>query len=142
MSDSVADFLTRIRNGVIADRDVVAIPSSRFNQQLARVLEDEGYIEGFKVERRRPIRRRGRNQVRSEFDMLDVTLKYTEDREPVITGLQRVSKPGRRQYVRADELPRVLGGMGTAIITTSAGVMSAYEARRRRLGGEVVAYVW
>jgi small subunit ribosomal protein S8 len=142
MSDSVADFLTRIRNAVIADRDVVAIPSSNFNRQLARLLQDEGYIEGFKIERRRPIRRRGRNQVRSEFDMMDVTLKYTEDREPVISGLQRISKPGRRQYVKADELPRVLGGMGTAIITTSAGVMTAYEARRRRLGGEVVAYVW
>jgi small subunit ribosomal protein S8 len=142
MSDSVADFLTRIRNAVIADRDVVTIPSSNFNKQLATLLQNEGYIEGFKIERRRPVRQRGRNRVRSEFDMMDVTLKYTEDREPVISGLERVSKSGRRQYVKADELPRVLGGMGTAIITTSAGVMTAYEARRRRRGGEVVAYVW
>jgi small subunit ribosomal protein S8 len=142
MSDSVADFLTRIRNAVIADRDVVTIPSSNFNKQLATLLQNEGYIEGFKIERRRPVRQRGRNRVRSEFDMMDVTLKYTEDREPVISGLERVSKSGRRKYVKADELPRVLGGMGTAIITTSAGVMTAYEARRRRLGGEVVAYVW
>jgi small subunit ribosomal protein S8 len=140
--DSVSDFLTRVRNAVIADHDVVSMPASRFNRQLARVLEEQGYIEGFKVERRRPERRRGSSRFRSEFEMMEVTLKYTEDREPVISGLERVSKPGRRRYVKADELPRVLGGMGTAIITTSAGVMTAYEARTRRLGGEVVAYVW
>jgi len=142
MTDSTADFLTRIRNAVIADHDVAVIPSSTFNCELARLLQEQGYIEGFSVDRRVPVRRRGRNKVRSEFEMMEVRLKYTEDREPVISGLERVSKPGRRRYVKVDELPRVLGGMGTAIITTSAGVMTAYEARRRRLGGEVVAYIW
>jgi small subunit ribosomal protein S8 len=141
MDDSVADFLTRVRNAVIADHDHVVIPASRFNRELARLLQEEGYIEGFKVDKRRPTRR-GRETTTTEFEMLELELKYTEDREPVISGLRRVSKPGRRQYVTADELPRVLGGMGTAIITTSSGLMTANEARRRQIGGEVVAYVW
>jgi small subunit ribosomal protein S8 len=140
MNDSVADFLTRIRNAVTADHDHVAIPASRFNREMARLLQEEGYIEGFRVDRRRGIRRG--KETASEFEMLDVELKYTEDREPVISGLKRVSKPGRREYVTADELPRVLGGMGTAIITTSSGLMTANEARRRHIGGEVVAHVW
>jgi small subunit ribosomal protein S8 len=141
MTDPVADFLTRIRNGIIADHDIVMIPFSRFNKELARLLEEEGYIEGFSVERRRPPGR-GKHKIRSEFDMLDIRLKYTEDREPVISGIERISKPGRRRYVTSTELPRVLGGMGTAIVTTSSGVMTAYEAKKRGVGGEVVAYVW
>jgi small subunit ribosomal protein S8 len=141
MTDPVADFLTRLRNGLLADQDEVTIPSSRLNCELARVLKQEGYIEDFSVDRRKPPRR-GSSKPRSEFEMLDVRLKYTEDREPVISGLERVSKPGRRRYVSADELPRVLGGMGMAIITTSRGLMTAYEAKEQRVGGEVVAYVW
>jgi small subunit ribosomal protein S8 len=142
MTDPTADFLTRLRNALIADYDNVLIPSSSFNRELARILQQEGYIEGFAVDRMRPPRGRRKRKGRTEFDMIDVRLKYTEDRQPVISGLKRVSKPGRREYVTADELPRVLGGMGTAIITTSRGVMTAYEARDKHVGGEVVAYVW
>jgi small subunit ribosomal protein S8 len=141
MTDSVADFLTRVRNAVVADHDHVVIPASRFNREMARLLQQEGYIVGFSIDKRRPTRR-GKETTTTEFEMIEVELKYTEDREPVISGLTRVSKPGRRQYVTADELPRVLGGMGTAIITTSSGLMTAYEARRRHIGGEVVAYIW
>jgi small subunit ribosomal protein S8 len=141
MDDSVADFLTRIRNAVTADHDHVLIPSSRFNRELARLLKEEGYISDFSVEVTAAPRKRGRRP-RSEFEMIDVELKYTDSRQPVISGLKRVSKPGRRRYVDADDLPRVLGGMGTAIITTSRGVMTADEAKRQRVGGEVVAFVW
>jgi small subunit ribosomal protein S8 len=141
MNDPVADFLTRIRNAVVADHDHAVIPASRFNRELARLLQQEGYINGFRIEKRRPTRR-GRERTTTEFEMIEVELKYTEDREPVISGLERISKPGRRRYVTADDLPRVLGGMGTAIVTTSSGLMTAYEARRRHIGGEVVAHVW
>jgi small subunit ribosomal protein S8 len=140
MNDSVADFLTRIRNALKADHDDVLIPSSGLNRELARLLKQEGYIEDFSIERMR--RQAGSRPSRAEFETIRVKLKYTQDRDPVISGLKRVSKPGRRQYATADELPRVLGGMGTAIITTSRGVMTANEARRERVGGEVVAYVW
>ena len=142
MTDSVADFLTRLRNAVIADYDEVLIPSSRFNRELARLLKEEGYIEDFSIEMTRPVAKGRAGRRRSDSEMIRLNLKYTESREPVISGLKRVSKPGRRSYVTADELPRVLGGMGTAIITTSRGVMTAYEAKRQRVGGEVVAYVW
>jgi small subunit ribosomal protein S8 len=141
MNDPVADFLTRIRNAVIADHDHAVIPSSSFNREMARLLQEEGYIVGFNIDKRRPTRR-GKERTTTEFEMIEVELKYTEDREPVISGLKRISKPGRRQYVTADQLPRVLGGMGTAILTTSSGLMTANEARRRHIGGEVVAYVW
>jgi small subunit ribosomal protein S8 len=142
MTDSTADFLTRIRNGVMADQDEVLIPSSRFNRELARVLKQEGYIEDFAVEMMRPVRRKRATKRRSDAETIKVRLKYTQDRQPVISGLKRISTPGRRRYVTADELPRVLGGMGTAIITTSRGVMTANEAKRERVGGEVVAFVW
>jgi small subunit ribosomal protein S8 len=142
MTDTAADFLTRIRNGVMADMDEVLIPSSRFNCELARLLKQEGYIEDFSVEMMRPIRRKRATKRRSDAETLKVRLKYTQDRQPVISGLKRISKPGRRQYVTADELPRVLGGMGVAIITTSRGVMTANEAKQERVGGEVVAFVW
>jgi small subunit ribosomal protein S8 len=140
MSDSVADFLTRIRNAIKADHDDVLIPSSRLNVELARLLKEEGYIDDYGVEQMR--RKVGSRMSSVEFETLRVTLKYTEDRQPVISGIKRISKPGRRQYATADELPRVLGGMGTAIVTTSSGVMTAYEAKRQRVGGEVLAIVW
>jgi small subunit ribosomal protein S8 len=140
MSDSIADFLTRIRNAIKADHDDVLIPSSKLNVELARLLKEEGYIDDYSVERLR--RKVGSRMSSVEFDTLRVTLKYTEDRQPVISGIRRISKPGRRQYATADELPRVLGGMGTAIMTTSSGVMTAYEAKRKRVGGEVLAIVW
>ena len=138
--DTVADFLTRIRNALHADREEAVIPSSRMNVQLARVLKEEGYIVDYRVEKQ--ARSGSGRPTETEFDWLHVTLKYTEARDSVISGLRRVSKPGRRQYVTVDQLPRVQGGMGTAIITTSRGVMTAYEARRQNVGGEVLAHIW
>ena len=142
MTDSVADFLTRVRNAIHADHDEVVVPASRMNQELARVLEQEGYILGFGVEATdRPPGAKS-HKTTAEFQALRIRLKYTEDREPVISGLKRISKPGRRQYANTDQLPRVLGGMGTAILTTSKGLMTANQARRERVGGEVLAHVW
>jgi small subunit ribosomal protein S8 len=132
MTDPVADFLTRVRNGARANKETVSIPSSRLKRELARILAEQGYIEGFEV---RPAER-GR-----AGDQIVLRLKYTEDRQPVITKLQRVSRPGRRVYVGADEVPKILGGMGTAIVSTSRGVMTGHEARQARVGGEVVAEV-
>jgi small subunit ribosomal protein S8 len=140
MNDSVADLLTRIRNALKADQEEVLIPSSGLNREIARLLKQEGYIEDFSIERLR--RQAGSRPSRAEFDTLKVRLKYTEDRDSVISGLKRVSKPGRRQYATADQLPKVLGGMGTVIITTSRGVMTGNEARREGVGGEIVAFVW
>jgi small subunit ribosomal protein S8 len=140
MNDSVADLLTRIRNAIKADHDDVLIPASGLNREIARLLKQEGYIEDFGVERLR--RQAGSRPSRAEFDTLRVKLKYTQDRDPVISGLRRVSKPGRRQYATSNQLPKVQGGMGTVIVTTSSGVMTAYEARRKGVGGEVVAFVW
>ena len=129
-TDPIADFLTRIRNGLRADHDAVEMPASNFKAELARILTEQGYVESFDVEPDRVGR------------MLRVTLKYTEDRKPVITGIERLSRPGRRQYVRAGEVPKVLGGMGTAIVSTSSGVMTGHDARRAGVGGELVARVW
>ncbi len=140
VSDSVADLLTRIRNALKADQEEVLIPSSRLNREVARLLKQEGYIDDFSIERMR--RQAGSRPSRAEFETIRVTLKYTQDRDSVISGLKRVSKPGRRQYATADELPKVQGGMGTVIVTTSSGVMTGYEAQRAGVGGEVVAYVW
>jgi small subunit ribosomal protein S8 len=129
-TDPIADFLTRIRNGVRADQDEVEMPASTFKAELARILRDQGYIEDFSVEPARVGR------------VLRVRLKYTEARKPVIQGIERLSKPGRRQYVGADRVPKVQGGMGTAIISTSRGVMTGHDARRAGVGGELVARVW
>jgi small subunit ribosomal protein S8 len=129
-TDPIGDFLTRIRNGLIADHDEVEMPASTFKAELARILTEQGYVEDFAVEPARVGR------------LLRVRLKYTEDRKPVISGIERVSKPGRRRYVNADEVPKVLGGMGTAIVSTSRGVMTGHDARRERVGGELVARVW
>ena len=130
MTDPIADFLTRIRNGIASDRDEVDIPASRFKVELARILREQGYIEDYSVEPARV------------GEVVRIRLKYTQDRSPVISGLQRVSRPGRRTYVNSREIPKVLGGMGTAIVSTSKGVMTGHEARREGIGGEVVAYVW
>lgn len=129
-TDPIADFLTRIRNGLHADFDEVVMPASTFKAEVARILREQGYIEGYTVEPAEV----GRS--------LRVTLKYTEDRKPVIQGLKRVSTPGRRQYVAAGEIPKVQGGMGTTIVSTSRGVMSGHDARRAGVGGELVAKVW
>ena len=133
MTDPVADFLTRIRNGLGASHESVAIPGSRLGKELARILQEQGYIEGFEVEPPDP-RRPG--------ELIRIKLRYTEQRAPVITGLRRVSRPGRRTYVDARHIPRILGGMGTAILSTSHGVMTGHDARREGVGGEVVAEVW
>ena len=130
MTDPIADFLTRIRNGISADRDAVDIPASRFKVEIARILREQGYIEDYSVE------------PAQVGEVVRVTLKYTQDRASVISGIQRVSRPGRRTYVNAGEIPKVLGGMGTAIVSTSRGVMTGHDARRQGVGGEVVAYVW
>jgi small subunit ribosomal protein S8 len=129
-TDPIADFLTRIRNGLHADRDEVEMPASTFKAEIARILREQGYIEDFAVEPARVGR------------VLRVTLKYTEDRKPVIQGLQRVSRPGRRTYVQAGGVPKVQGGMGTTIVSTSRGVMTGHDARREGVGGELVAQVW
>ena len=139
-TDPIADFLTRIRNALKADYDEVLIPSSGLNREIARLLKQEGYIEDFSVERMR--RKAGSRPSRAEFETLRVKLKYTEDRKPVILGLERLSKPGRRQYVDATEIPKIQGGMGTAIVSTSKGVMTGHDARREGVGGELVARVW
>ena len=130
MTDPIADFLTRVRNGLHADRDEVEMPASTFKAEVARILHEQGYIEDFEVEPARV----GRT--------LRVRLKYTENRKPVIQGLERVSKPGRRTYVQSDGIPKVQGGMGTTIVSTSRGVMTGHDARRAGVGGELVARVW
>ena len=128
--DPIADFLTRVRNGLQADHDDVVMPTSGLKAELARILTEQGYVESYAVEPGRV----GQN--------LRVTLKYTEDRKPIIMGMQRVSKPGRRRYVGSKEVPKVQGGMGTTIISTSRGVMTGHDARRNGVGGELVAKVW
>ncbi len=133
MTDPIADFLTRIRNGAAASHETVVMPSSRVKRELARILDEQGFIEGYEVrasDRGRP------------GEELVVTLRFTEARQPVITQLRRVSRPGRREYVDAGHIPRVLGGMGTAILSTSHGVMTGHEARQAGVGGEVMAEIW
>jgi small subunit ribosomal protein S8 len=130
VTDPIADFLTRIRNGLSADHEYVDIPASTFKAEVARILTEQGYIEGYSTEPARV------------GEVLRVRLKYTENRAPVISGMQRVSRPGRRSYVGQKDVPKVLGGMGTTIVSTSRGVMTGHEARKRGVGGEVVAYVW
>jgi small subunit ribosomal protein S8 len=129
-TDPIADFLTRVRNGLRADHDEVEIPASAFKTEIARILKEQGYIDDYETDTARVGK------------VLRVRLKYTEDRKPVIMGLERLSKPGRRRYVTARDVPRVYGGMGTAIVSTSKGVMTGHEARREGVGGELVARVW
>ncbi len=133
MTDPIADFLTRIRNGIMAAHEEVVIPASGLKRKMARILLEQGYIAGYDVAPGVP---------GSAGDKILVRLKYTEDRTSVISGLRRVSRPGRRTYVDAKHIPKVLGGMGTAIVSTSQGVMTGHDARRAGVGGEVVAVVW
>ena len=133
MTDPVADFLTRIRNGIQAAHETVDIPASNLKTEMARILKEQGYINAY--EALPPSEEAPGARIR-------VTLKYTEDRRSAISGLKRVSRPGQRTYVGHGELPKVLGGMGTAIISTSHGVMTGHEARKEGVGGEVVAHVW
>ncbi len=133
MTDPIADFLTRIRNGIQAAHESVEIPASKLKREMARILDEQGYIAGYEVEA---------PNADHPGEVLRVRLKYTEARKPVISGLERVSRPGRRRYVGADDIPKVLGGMGTTIVSTSRGVMTGHEARRAGVGGELVAYVY
>jgi small subunit ribosomal protein S8 len=132
MTDPIADMLTRIRNANVAMHDTVPMPSSKLKEALASILEREGYIEGFTVQD--DPRRPGR--------VLEINMKYTPDRARTISGIRRVSKPGLRVYTTADRLPRVLGGLGVAVLSTSQGLMTDREAHKRRMGGEVLCYVW
>jgi len=132
MTDPIADMLTRIRNGNVAMHDQVRMPSSKLKESLAAILEREGYIEGFSVKDSET--RPGRT--------LEIKMKYAPDRSRTISGIRRVSKPGLRVYTGADRLPRVLGGLGVAVLSTSHGLMTDREARQRRVGGEVLCYVW
>ncbi len=130
VTDPVADMLTRIRNALIAKHDVISIPSSKMKKSIAQILLTEGYIKGY------------------EFvddglqGSLKITLKYGPNGERVITGLKRISKPGLRVYAKKDEVPKVLGGLGIAIISTSKGIITDAEARDGSVGGEVLAYIW
>jgi small subunit ribosomal protein S8 len=132
MTDPIADMLTRLRNANVAQHDSVRMPSSKLKEALAAILEREGYVAGYEV--RDDTTRPGRT--------LEVTMKYTSERVPSISGLRRVSKPGLRVYTKADRLPRVLGGLGVAVLSTSQGLMTDREARQRRVGGEILCYVW
>jgi len=139
MTDTTADFLTRIRNAITASHETVETPASGMAREIARILQEQGYIEGYEVEPPVPAPRGtgGRN-----FEQLNVRLRYTDERQSVISGLRRVSRPGRRTYVDARSIPKVQGGMGTVIISTSRGLMTGHDARRAGIGGEVVAEVW
>ena len=130
LTDPIADMLARIRNANKALQDTVTMPTSRAKVEIARLLKDEGYIRDYHVEKG------------ESFDNLVIELKYGRNRERVISGLKRVSKPGRRIYARKDRLPRVLGGMGVAIMSTSSGVMTSRTAEKQGVGGEVICFVW
>ncbi len=132
MTDPIADMLTRVRNANIAKHDDVSMPSSKLKEALAELLKTEGYIADFKTAERPD--KPGR--------ILSIDMKYSPDRERTITGIKRVSKPGLRVYRKSDEIPRVLGGLGVAVLSTSQGLMTDREARRRNVGGEVLCYVW
>jgi small subunit ribosomal protein S8 len=130
LTDPIADMLTRIRNANKALQESTEMPTSRQKEEIARLLQEEGYISGYSV-------RKGES-----FDTLVIELKYGPSRERIITDLKRVSKPGRRVYARKDRLPRVLGGMGTAIMSTSRGLVTSRTAEREGIGGEVICFVW
>ena len=128
-TDPIADMLTRIRNAIMVRHKSVLVPASKIKIALAKILEEEGYIKGFQVTKDKP------------QPIIKIGLKYTEGNEPVLTGLERVSKPGSRIYAKADEIPRVLSGMGIAILSTPKGVMTDHQARRLRVGGEILCYI-
>ncbi len=130
LTDPVADMLTRIRNANRAMHDKAEMPTSRMKEEIARILKEEGYIKDYAVKKG------------ESFDTLVIELKFGRNRERVLTDLKRVSKPGRRVYARKDRLPRVLGGLGTAILSTSTGLVTGRTAQERGVGGEVVCFIW
>lgn len=131
-NDPISDFLTRIRNALLAGHDEISLPSSKSKVEIARVLKEQGYIQEYATA----------PAVGMPGDSLTVRLRYDDDRRPVLSGLKRISKPGRRVFVAKQDIPRVLGGMGTTIMSTSGGVMTGHEATKQGLGGEVWAEVW
>ncbi|MGH2428263.1 MAG: 30S ribosomal protein S8 [Candidatus Limnocylindria bacterium] len=130
VTDPIADMLTRIRNASAARHKELTLPSSRVKREIARILVEEGFIESFDT------------RADGVQELLLLQLKYVEGRTPVVTGLKRISKPGLRVYARKTEIPRVLGGLGLAILSTSHGIMTGSQARKENLGGEVLCYVW
>jgi small subunit ribosomal protein S8 len=132
MTDPIADMLTRIRNASSSQHETVTMPGSKLKESLAQILEREGFIAGYRVA----------DDPRRPGTTIEITLKYAADRTRTIGGIKRVSKPGLRIYARADKMPRVLGGMGVAVLSTSHGLMTDREARKRHLGGEVLCHVW
>jgi small subunit ribosomal protein S8 len=130
LTDPIADMLTRIRNANKAMHDTAEMPTSRMKEEIARVLRDEGYIKDFRIVEGQP------------YSTLVIELKFGRNRQRVLTGLKRVSRPGRRVYARKDRLPRVLGGLGVAILSTSTGLITSRQAAERGIGGEVIAFVW
>lgn len=130
MTDTIADMLTRIRNALIAKHDSVDVPSSTIKKAIAQILVDEGYIKSFRLVEDGVLK------------TIRIELKYGKNKQRVIVGIQRISRPGLRVYARKDEIPKVLGGMGIALLSTSRGVMTDKEARKLGVGGEVLAYVW
>lgn len=130
MNDPIADMLTRVRNANAVCKPTVSMPSSKKLVEIARIMTEEGYVQGFDVIASQP------------RDILEITMKYGEKKAKVIRGIKRISKPGLRIYAGKDELPRVLGGLGTAIVSTSKGVMTDRDARKAGVGGEVIAYIW
>jgi small subunit ribosomal protein S8 len=132
MTDPIADFLTRVRNAIHAAHETVEIPASTLKAELARILAEQGYIDSWSVGA----------APEGPGKSIQIKLKYTDDRRSAISGLRRVSRPGRRTYVDAKHIPKVLGGMGTSIVSTSRGVMTGHDARAAGVGGEVLAQVW
>ncbi|MEJ7844263.1 MAG: 30S ribosomal protein S8 [Acidimicrobiales bacterium] len=132
VTDPIADMLTRIRNGNVAMHDEVRMPSSKQKVALAAILQKEGYIEGYTVA----------DDTERPGQVLTIAMKYSPERARTISGLRRVSKPGLRVYTKADTVPRVLGGLGVAVLSTSQGLMSDREARKKRVGGEILCFVW
>ena len=139
MTDPIADMLTRLRNAVLAKHSKVDVPVSKLKVEIAKILEDEGYISGFKVVDEKP---EGGMKVKLIRQVIRINLKYGPHGEKVITGIQRISRPGRRVYFKTTEVPVVLGGLGTSILTTSRGVMTGRAAMRAGVGGEVLCNVW
>ncbi|MBM3707565.1 MAG: 30S ribosomal protein S8 [Actinobacteria bacterium] len=131
VSDPIADMLTRIRNANKARLDSVVIPSSKLKAEIAKIMAEEGYINTFEV-----------IDGENTSGILKIYLKYNRDRTAVITGLKKISKPGLRVYARREKLPRILGGLGTVIVSTSKGVMTAKQAKKQGVGGEMICYIW
>ncbi|MFQ5925119.1 MAG: 30S ribosomal protein S8 [Dehalococcoidia bacterium] len=130
VTDPIADMLTRIRNAILARHDFVLVPASKMKLSIAKVLKEEGFVSDYEVLRGKPQR------------VIKIYLKYTEKKEPMLTGLKRVSKPGLRIYVQRAEISRVYGGLGISIISTSKGVMTGHQAWRQKVGGELLCYIW